>query len=105
VSYTVLINGNQVTAPYTLTEGVTVRVQLKFLNAASEDLDDVESQHFAGLTFTPASLATVTRVTDHHFQFDVTGGSEGSGTVQVGFGHDELADETTFPAANVTVNP
>src|SRR3954464_11502728 len=50
VSYTVLINGNQVTAPYTLTEGVTVRVQLKFLNAASEDLDDVESQHFAGLT-------------------------------------------------------
>jgi hypothetical protein len=105
VSYTVLIDGNQVTAPYTLTEGVTVRVQLKFLNAASEDLDDVESQHFAGLTFTPASLATVTRVTDHHFQFDVTGGSEGSGTVQVGFGHDELADETTFPAANVTVNP
>ncbi len=105
VSYTVLINGNQVTAPYTLTEGVTERVQLKFLNAASEDLDDVESQHFAGLTFTPASLATVTRVTDHHYQFDVTGGTAGSGTVQVGFGHDELADETTFPPANVTVSP
>jgi hypothetical protein len=30
-----------------------------FFNAASEDLDAVEGEHFAGLTFTPASLATV----------------------------------------------
>jgi hypothetical protein len=36
-----------------------VRVRIRFFNAASEDLDAVEGEHFAGLTFTPASLATV----------------------------------------------
>jgi hypothetical protein len=105
VSYTVLIDDLPAVAPYTFTAGQTVRVRLKFLNAASEDLDDVEPSHFAGLTFNPASLATATRLADHHFQFDVAGGTEGSGTMQVGFGHDDLADETTFPAANVVVDP
>jgi hypothetical protein len=103
VSYTLLVNGSPATTPYNLTAGTTVRVQLKFVNAAGEDLDAVESQHFAGLTFAPTSLATVAAVADHHFQFDVTGGAAGTGTVQVGFGHDELADETTFPPATVTV--
>jgi len=45
----------------------------------------------------------VARVTDHNYQFDVTGGTPGTGTIVVSFGHDELADETTFPAADVTV--
>jgi hypothetical protein len=105
VSYTVTMDDQQVTAPYTFTEGVTVRVRLRFLNAASDDLDDVEGTHFAGLTFQPAALASVSRVAGHNFQFDVTGGTEGSGTMLVGFGHDQAADETTFPAANVTVSP
>ena len=105
VSYTVLINDNQVTAPYTFTDGQTVRVRLKFFNAAQEDLDDVESSHFGGITFNPASLATAVRLSDHHYQFDVTGGTAGTGTLQVSYGHDELADETTFPAADVTVSP
>ena len=105
VSYTVLINDVQVTPPFALTQGQTVRVRLKFLNAAGDDLDDVESQHFAGLTFDPASLATVARVTDHHYQFDVTGATPGTGTMQVSFGHDQLADETTFSAADVVVDP
>ena len=105
VSYTVLINANQVTVPYTFTAGQPVRVRLKFLNAASEDLDDIEAEHFAGLTFNPAALATVTRVADHNYQFDVAGGTPGTGTIQVSFGHDELADETTFPSADVTVSP
>lgn len=105
VSYTVFIDDIQATAPYTFVQGQTVRVRLKFLNAASEDLNQVESSHFAGFTVSSASLATVTRVTDHHYQFDVTGGSPGTGTVTVGFGHDELADETTFPAADVAVDP
>src|SRR4051794_27300962 len=105
VSYTLFINDIQASTPYTFVQGETVRVRLKFLNAASEDLDNVESDHFAGLTFTPASLATVTRVTDHHYQFDVTGGAPATGTVQVSFGHDELADETAFSPVDVVVDP
>jgi hypothetical protein len=105
VSYMVSVNDIQVTPPLVLTQGETVRVRLKFVNAAAEDLDDAESDHFAGLTFDPASLATATRVTDHHYQFDVTGGSPGSGTVQVSFGHDQLADETTFAPVDVLVDP
>ena len=105
VSYTVLIDDAPATAPYTFTQGETVRVRLKFLNAANEDLDDLEATHFGGLTLEPGALATVTRVPDHNFQFDVTGGTPGAGTVQVGYGHDAQADETSFPAAAVTVEP
>lgn len=107
VSYTVLIDGTPASPPYTFTEGQTVRVRLQFLNAASEDLDIVEGTHFAGLIFAPGSLASATRLTDHHFQFDVTGGTPGDGTMQVTYGHDEQADETTFPAAaaRVTLAP
>ena len=103
VSYTVLVDDAPVTAPFALTSGATVRVRLKFANAAGEDLDEVETSHFAGLTFAPASLATATRLTDHHFQFDVTGGEPGTGTVTVSYGHDEQADEHTFPAAALSV--
>jgi hypothetical protein len=81
-----------------------VRVRVKFFNAAQEDLDDVESSHFGGITFNPASLATAVRLSDHHYQFDVTGGTASTGTLQVGYGHGELADETTFPPAEVTVS-
>jgi hypothetical protein len=45
----------------------------------------------------------VAPVTDHHYQFDVTGGTSGSGTVQVSFGHDEQADETSFDPVAATV--
>ena len=103
VSYTVLIDDAPVTAPFALTAGETVRVRLKFVNAAGENLDDVEASHFAGLTFAPTSLATATRVTDHHFQFDVTGGEPGTGSVTVSYGHDEAADEHTFQAAGISV--
>jgi hypothetical protein len=105
VSYNVLINDVPVTAPYTFPSGVTVRVRLKFFNVAQDDLDDVEAEHFAGLTFNPASRATAVRLTDHHYQFDVTGGVPGSGTVTAGFGHDDMADEHAFPPANITVTP
>jgi hypothetical protein len=105
VSYTLFIDDIPATAPYTFVQGQTVRVRLKFLNAASEDLDNIESSHFAGLTFSPGALAAVTPVTDHHYQFDVTGGAPATGTVQVSFGHDELADETTFTAVDVIVDP
>jgi hypothetical protein len=101
--YTVMVNGAEVTAPYTFTVGQTVRVRLKFFNAAGEDLDEVESSHFGGLTFEPASLATAVRVTDHNYQFDVTAGAVGSGTVQVSYGHSEAADEDTFDPEAVTI--
>jgi hypothetical protein len=106
VTYNVLVNDVAVSAPYTFTAGQTVRVRLKFFNAAQEDLDDVEAEHFGGLTFNPvSSLATVARVTDHNYQFDVTGGTAGTGTLRVGFGHDEVADEVAFDPAPVTVMP
>ena len=105
VSYNLLVDDVAVTAPYTLPSGQTVRVRIKFFNAAQEDLDDVESSHFGGITFDLASLATVVRVTGHNYQFDVTGGAPGSGTLEVSYGHDEQADEHTFPPADVTVGP
>jgi ABC-type glycerol-3-phosphate transport system substrate-binding protein len=103
VTYTVLVDGAESTAPYTLTAGQTVRLRLKFFNAASGDLDDVEGEHFGGLTFAPTSLATVARVTGHNYRFDVTAGTAGAGTVQVSFGHDAQADEHSFTPAAVTV--
>jgi hypothetical protein len=103
VTYTVLVDGTEATAPHTLTAGQTVRVRLKFFNAASDDLDDVEGEHFGGLTFDPTSLATVARVTGHNYQFDVTAGTAGAGTVQVSYGHDAQADEHSFTPAAVTV--
>lgn len=103
VSYNLLVNDVPMTAPYTFAAGQTVRVRIKFFNAAQDDLDDVEAEHFAGLTFNPASLATAVRLADHHYQFDVTGGSAGNGVLQVSFGHDEQADGHTFDPAPVTV--
>ena len=102
VSYTVLLDGTAVTAPYTLTEGQTVRVRLEFLNAAGENLDAVKAVR---ALMRGRTLATVAPVADHHFQFDVTGAAAATGTLEVGFGHDALADETTFPAVAVSVQP
>jgi hypothetical protein len=103
VTYTILVGGVEAAPPFTLNAGQTVRMRLRFFNAADEDLDDVEAEHFGGLTFDPASLASVARVSDHNYQFDVTGGTPGTGTVQVSYGHDEAADEHTFNLVAVTV--
>jgi hypothetical protein len=103
VAYSLMVNGVAVSAPYTFTAGQTARVRITFFNAEQQDLDPVEGEHFGGLTFNPTSLATVARVTGHNFQFDVTGGTAGAGTLQVGYGHDDLADEVTFDPAVVTV--
>jgi hypothetical protein len=102
-AFTVLIDDVPMSPPLTLTAGEQVRVRLKFANAQGDDLDDIEAEHFGGLTVSPEALATIVRVADHHFQFDVTGGATGTGTVQVGFGHDEEADEVTFPTVPLTV--
>jgi hypothetical protein len=102
VTYTIFVDGVETAPPLTLAGGQTVRVRLTFFNAADEDLDDVESSHSGGLAFEPASLAAVAPVTGHNYQFDVTGGTPGSGTVQVGYGHDEDADEHTFEPVAAT---
>ena len=104
-TYSILIDGQAASAPYTFTEGEVVRVQIKFFNQAAQDLDDVESSHFGGLTFNPTSLAaSVDRVSGHNYQFDVTVGTPGTGTLQVSYGHEDPPDEHSFPAAAVTVN-
>lgn len=104
-SYSIQVNGVPVTAPYTFVEGQTVNVRVKFFNAAQEDLDEIADSHFGGLSFDPASLATVVRDPDHSYAFEVTGASPGSGTLQPSFGHDEAADEYTLSPAEVTVTP
>jgi hypothetical protein len=102
-SFSIQVNDVPVTAPYTFVAGQTVEVRVKFFNAAGEDLDEVADSHFGGLTFEPASLATVVRA-DHNYQFDVTGANPGTGTLQVSYGHNEAADEHTLsPIAPVTV--
>ena len=102
-TYSVLVDGTETEPPFTLTQGQTATIQLKFFNAEDEDLDIVESEHFGGLAFEPATLGTVTRDPSHHFRFTVTGGTPGTGTVQVSYGHDEEADETMFDPVPVTV--
>ncbi len=104
VAYTVFVDGVQAsTDPLILTEGETVRVRFRFTNAGGDDLDDVEDGHFGGLAFEPTSLGTITRVADHNYQFDVTGGTPGTGDALVSYGHDADADGTTLESFDVTV--
>ena len=104
VSFTVFVDDAQTALPLTLNAGTTVRIRFKFENAAGDDLDEVEGEHFAGLSFTPTTLATsVTRVSGHNYQFDVAVGLPGSGTARLGYGHDEAADQTTFDPFAVTI--
>lgn len=103
-TYNVLFNEIAATSPYSFVVGQTVRVRLKLFNAAGEDLDNVEAEHFANLTFNPTDLVSVARVPGHNFQFDVTGANAGTGTMVVTFGHDSLADETSFPSQQVSVD-
>jgi hypothetical protein len=86
--------------------GQTVLVRGIFLNAADASLDDVEGEHWSKLSFDPTTLATAVVDVDHHFQHQVTvnGAANAKGIVDVGFGHDELADEHTLHVA-VRITP
>ena len=98
------VNGADVTANLVLPAGATTRVQIKFYLADGSEETTIETTHFSSLTFTPTVLATPAGVTDHRFQWDVTAqGAAGTGTVMVGFGHDDLADEDSFGPFPVTV--
>ncbi|MFN8652481.1 MAG: hypothetical protein U0133_11295 [Gemmatimonadales bacterium] len=78
--------------------GGTVTVRGVFFNAADESLDPHEGEHWSKLTFNPGSLATAAVDTAHHYQHtvEVHGAANATGTVDVGYGHDELADEHTL---------
>jgi hypothetical protein len=103
-TYSLIINSVPKEAPYSVQASHQVVVQIKFFNAAGEDLDAVEAEHFGGLSLNPTDLGTVTRVTDHHYQFNViTSATPGSGTLTVSFGHDEAADEVAFDPAPISI--
>jgi hypothetical protein len=103
VDAALFVDGVDVGDVLVLPPGEPVRVEVRFLNDEGEVITGIEDEHFAGLTFTPATLATVADVADHHFQKDVTGQAAGTGSVRVGYGHDEAADELDLGAFDVTV--
>ena len=98
------VNGTEVTDGLVIPAGETIRVEVRFLDHDGEVITGIEGDHHAGLTFTPTTLAAIASVADLNFQKDVTGPStDGAGTVTVGYGHDEAADELSFGPIPVSV--
>jgi hypothetical protein len=95
-----VVDGNPVDqgGQVVLVAGTTVPVEVKFYHDDGDEITGIEAEHFAKLTFTPETLATSEDVPDQHFHKQVTAGPDiGSGSITVGYGHDEEADELTFP--------
>jgi hypothetical protein len=94
--------------PYVFPSGSTTRVEVHYF---AEDGDDITSEliadHYSSLTFAPTSFATVASVTDARFVHDVTVDAAVGGTsdLQIGWGHDDLADERSFGPYGVTAGP
>lgn len=104
VDAALFVRGTDVTTGVTIAAGQTARIEVRFLADDGDVITGLEDEHFASLTFAPASLATVAAVSGEPFLFDVTAqATAGTGTVSVGFGHDEEADEDTFGPFDVTV--
>lgn len=64
----------------------------------NHNLDDVELDHYSGLTFSPSTGMTVTPDAAHPYRHSVTA-TAAPGTIgglDVGFGHDAAADEKTL---------
>ena len=100
----VFVGGIDVTDALVLPSGEAVRVEVKFYDDHGEEITGIDATHFASLTFTPATLATVADVGGEHFRKDVTGGAEaGIGTYSIGYGHDEAADELSFGPHDASV--
>lgn len=83
-----------------LPAGQTVTVRGTFYTAGDDNLDDEELHHWSKLTFNPGTLATAAVDVSHHYSHQVTvqGAAGATGTVDVGYGHDDLADENTLSA-------
>jgi hypothetical protein len=98
------VYGLDASAGLVLAAGSPVRVEVRFVDDQGGVITGIEPDHHSALTFTPAELASVTSVTGHNFQKDVTSQSTpATGTVMVGYGHDEQADELSFGPFPVTV--
>lgn len=85
-------------------EGQTLRIEVEFLNAEGEEITGIEDTHHTALVFSPAGLATVVAVDGQNFSKDVTfQQGAGEGTLNVGYGHEEAADELSFGPFTVQV--
>ena len=100
----VFVDGADVSENLILPAGEALRVEIRFYNDEDEEITGIDDEHFASITFTPADFAEVENVTNEHFRKDVTGGgSPGIATYEVGYGHDEDADELAFGPFDATV--
>ena len=98
------VGGVDVSAALVLPAGETERVEVRFLDDQGDVITGIEGDHHTKLAFTPAALATTAIVDGQNFQKDVTAQADpGSGTVTVGYGHAEDADELEFGPHDVTV--
>lgn len=81
-----------------LNANATDTVRISFFNAASEDLDHAEADHYSLLTFNPATGITATVDPSHHFRSAVvaTAPAGTAGDLAIGYGHDAAADEYSF---------
>lgn len=96
--------GAELTPNVTLARGQVVRVEIRFYDDAGARETDIESDHFAALTFAPGTLATPVVVAGKRFTFDLTvPNAAGTGSVTVRFGHDAATDEASFGPFPVTV--
>ena len=87
-----------------LAAGATAHIEVRLLDEHGDVIDGIEEHHFLKLLFSPTTLATSADVADHHFQKNVTAqAGAGTGTLDIGYGHSEAADEDTFGTFDVTV--
>ena len=101
---TMLVGGVSFGDELVLSLGEAVTVEVRFLDQHGAVITGIEDEHRVGLSFTPATLATVMSVPGNNFQKFVTGQAvPGNGTVMVGYGHDGAADELGFGPFDVTV--
>lgn len=100
----IFVNDVDVSANLELAADATTIVEVRFYDDEDEEITGIEEHHYAGLVFTPTTLAVAAVQADAHFFLDVTAQSDaGVGTVMVGYGHEEAADELTFGPFPVTV--
>lgn len=98
------VDGADVSDGLILLAGDPIRVEVRFIDDEGQEITGIEEEHHTALTFTPATLATVASVAGQNFQKDVTGqATAGTGSVMVGYGHDEEADELEFGPFPVSV--
>lgn len=98
------VGGPEFTPNVQLVRGGLHLFEVRFYDAGGTLITGLEADHATSLTFSPATLATVTPVTGHKFYFDVTAqNAAGTGTVAVGYGHGTSTSELSFGPFTVTI--